>query len=97
MSSNVAQNYPYGSETEEERSAAVERALSAFDGLRDRVAAETTPLGPDPDDDNVEGQRWWTWVCPADRGVGRLHVAGYARDLHAVYTVCDDCGKTFLR
>ena len=29
---------------------------------------------------------------------GFLHAAGYARDLHAVYVVCDgECGKTFLR
>ncbi len=97
MSSNVAQNYPYGSETEEVRAAAVEAALTAFEGLRDKVAAETTPLGPDPEDDNVAEQRWWTWACPVDGGEGRLHVAGYARDLHAVYTVCDRCGKTFLR
>ena len=36
MSSNISQNYPYGSETEAERAAAVERAVAAFDGLRER-------------------------------------------------------------
>ncbi len=92
MSSNVGQNYPYSSETEAERAAAVERALNGTEGLRDKVQSEATALGPLERD-----QRWWTWVCPADGYVGRLHVAGYARDRHAVYVVCDSCGKTFLR
>ena len=30
-------------------------------------------------------------------GGGTFHVAGYARDQHAVYVVCDRCGKTALR
>ena len=92
MTSNVAQNYPYGSETEDERAAAVERALAAFEGLRDKVAAEATPLG-----EPAESGRWWIWVCPADDFTGRLHAAGHARERHAVYTVCDTCGRTFLR
>ena len=92
MSSNIGQNYPYGSETEAQRAAAVERALATFDGLKDRVPAESTPL-PVADRD----QQWWTWVCPVDDFRGRLHVAGYARDRRAVYTVCDTCGRTFLR
>jgi hypothetical protein len=92
VTSNVAQNYPYGSETEAERAAAVERAMATFEGLRDKVAAESTPLG-DPD----EGGRWWVWVCPTDDFTGRLHAAGYGRERHAVYTVCDTCGRTFLR
>ena len=92
MSSNVAQNYPYGSETEAERAAAVARAVSSFEGLGDRIAAEATaPGGPD------EGARWWVWVCPADGFTGRLHVAGHARERHAVYTVCDGCGRSFFR
>ena len=97
MSSNIAQNFPYGSETEDARAVAVEKAFAAFEGLRDKVAAETTPLGDDPQDDNVEGRRWWTWVCPADDFKGRLHVSGYALEKRAVYTVCDTCGKTFIR
>ena len=97
MSSNVAQNYPYSSETEEQRASVVEDVLGRFEGLRDKVAAETTPVGPDPDDDNVAERRWWTWVCPVDDARGRLHVAGYALEKHALYTVCDNCGKTFLR
>ena len=92
MTSNVAQSYPYGSETEAERAAAVERAMSTFEGLRDRVAAEATPLG-EPGD----GGRWWLWVCPTDDFTGRLHAAGHARERHAVYTVCDTCGRSFLR
>ena len=97
MSSNVAQNYPYSSETEDDRAAAVEAALRQFEGLRDKVDAEATPVGPDPDDDNVAERRWWTWVCPADEFKGRLHVYGYALEKHAQYTVCDACGRTFLR
>jgi hypothetical protein len=92
LSSNIAQNYPAGSETEAERAAAMERTLASFPELREKLAAETTPLPP-PEPD----QRWWVWVCPDGDFSGRLHVAGYAREKHAVYTVCDTCGKTFLR
>ena len=92
MTSNVAQNYPYGSETEAERAAAVEAAVERFDGLSDRLAAEATPLG-EPGD----GGRWWVWVCPTGEFTGRLHAAGHARERHALYTVCDDCGRSFLR
>ncbi len=92
MSSNIGQNYPYSQETEPERAAAVERALGTFDGLRDRVATNASPLPPAGRD-----ELWWVWVCPADKGAGRLHVAGYARDRRAVYTVCDHCGASFLR
>lgn len=93
MSSNVGQSYPSGSETAAQRVAAVETTLAAFDGLRDRVAAESTPL-----DDAAERERAWVWVCPAEpEPHGRLHVAGYARDRHALYVVCDTCGRTFLR
>ena len=97
MSSNVSQSYPYTSETEEERAAAIAHAAQAFEGVGDKIAAETTPLGPDPDDDAVPGRRWWVWVCPKDDYVGRLHVAGYALERHGLYTVCDHCGATFLR
>ena len=92
MSSNVAQNFPYGSETEAERVSAVDEALAAFEGLRARVAAEAIPVGQLPPD-----ERWWTWVCPADDLGGRLHVAGYGGERHAIYAVCDRCGRTFLR
>lgn len=97
MSSNVSQNYPYSSETEEERAAAIEAAFAAFEGLRDKVAAESTPLGTVAPADHGARARWWVWVCPRDDFAGRLHVAGYARDRHALYTLCDTCGSTWLR
>ena len=92
MSSNVGQNYPYSSETEPERRAAVEAAFERFEGLRDAVAKETTPLGDVPAD-----QRWFVYVCPDGDFSGRLHAAGYPAERHGLYTVCDTCGKTFLR
>ncbi|MDA8203059.1 MAG: hypothetical protein M0Z49_09905 [Chloroflexi bacterium] len=92
MSSNIGQNYPYTRETGAQRAAAVERAATAFDGLGDRIANEATPLDPTGPD-----ELWWVWACPADGAVGRLHVAGYAREQHAVYAVCDNCGRSFLR
>jgi hypothetical protein len=90
MTSNVGQSYPYSSESETERSAAVAGLTGAKEDLATKVAAETTPLDA--------RDRWWTWKCPTAGCRGILHAAGYARDLHAVYVVCDgSCGKTFLR
>jgi hypothetical protein len=90
VTSNVGQNYPYTSETEAQRSAAIAALVGSKDGLADKLKAETTPV-----DDN---ERWWVWKCPTAGCRGLLHVAGYAKDLHAVYVVCDGtCGKTFLR
>ncbi len=90
MTSNVGQNYPYSSETPGERATHVAAVVEAQRGLADKLAAETTPLD--------ERERWWTWKCPTPNCPGILHAAGYARDLHAVYVVCDGtCGKTFLR
>jgi hypothetical protein len=90
MTSNVGQNYPYSSESEAERAARVVELANARAELRDKIAAETTPLD--------ERDRWWTWKCPSKGCAGILHAAGYARDLHAVYVVCDGtCGKTYLR
>ena len=90
MTSNVGQSYPYSSESEVERSAAVASLTGAKEELATKVAAETTPLDA--------RDRWWTWKCPTAGCRGILHAAGYARDLHAVYVVCDGtCGKTFLR
>ena len=97
MSSNISQNYPYSSETEPERAAAVEAALTRFDGLRDKVAAETTPLGEVRPEDNGAPPRWWVWVCPKDVASARLHVAGYAIERHGIYAVCDTHGDTYLR
>ena len=90
MTSNVGQSYPYSSETESERAMRIGALVESRDGLKDQLAAETTPL-----DDR---ERWWTWKCPSAGCKGILHAAGYARDLHAVFVVCDGtCGKTFLR
>lgn len=90
MTSNVGQNYPYTSETEAERASRVAAVVAARAGLGDTIAAETSALD--------ENDRWWVWKCPTKGCAGLLHVAGYARDLHALYVVCDGtCGKTFLR
>ena len=90
MTSNVGQNYPYSSESESDRAARISTLVGDREGLADKLSAETTPL-----DDR---ERWWTWKCPTKACKGILHAAGYARDLHAVYVVCDgECAKTFLR
>lgn len=90
MTSNVGQNYPYSSETEAERGARIAALVKTRADLADKLSAETTALD--------ERERWWTWKCPTPACPGILHVAGYAKDLHAVYVVCDGtCAKTFLR
>jgi hypothetical protein len=90
VTSNVAQSYPYTSETEAERSAAIAAILATLPDLMTKLAAETTPLDAN--------ERWWVWKCPTTGCPGLLHVAGYAAEKHAVYVVCDGtCGKTFLR
>ena len=96
MSSNVSQNYPYSSESDEDRAAAVEAAFEANDGLEAKVAAETSPLGEPTSGQNGAPVKWWIWVCP-ECVEGRLHVAGFSRDRHGLYTVCDGCGSTFAR
>ena len=89
MTSNVGQNYPYSSESEDERAARIETTLAAREGLRQKVATESIGLPLEP--------RWWVWKCQVKGCTGLLHAAGYARTARAVYTVCDTCGKTFLR
>ncbi len=89
MSSNIGQNYPYSSESEQERAARVAGAFATNEGLAEKVQTEAIALPR-------EG-RWWVWKCPTDGCSGLLHSAGYARDARAVYTVCDTCGKTYLR
>ena len=90
MTSNVGQSYPYSSESEADRSTRIAALVADREGLAEKLAAETTPLDAQ--------ERWWTWKCPTKGCAGILHAAGYARDLHAVYVVCDGtCGKTFLR
>lgn len=96
MSSNVSQSYPYSSESDEERAAVVAEALSGNEGLADRVAGESRPLETVEPGENGAPVKWWIWVCPKCVE-GRLHVAGYAGERHAVYTLCDGCGSTFLR
>ena len=90
MTSNIGQSYPYTSETDAERVERVAAAVAAHPDLEAKVAAETTPVDA--------RERWWVWKCPTSGCPGLLHAAGYARDLHAVFVVCDGtCGKTFLR
>lgn len=90
MTSNVGQNYPYTSETEAERAAAIDSLVTARDDLSDTLASESTPLD--------HNDRWWVWKCPTTGCRGLLHAAGYAVDKHAVFVICDGtCGKTFLR
>ena len=96
MSSNVGQSYPYTSETEDERAAAVAAAVVAFDGLGDRIAKESTALESLPQAEPGRPHRWWVFVCPRQID-GRLHVAGYPLEKHGLYTVCDRCGESFLR
>ena len=90
MTSNVGQSYPYSSEPEADRAARVAALIEAQAPLGEKIAAETTPLDA--------RDRWWTWKCPSKGCAGILHAAGYARDLHAMYVVCDGtCGQTYLR
>jgi len=90
VTSNVGQSYPYTSELEAERAARIAALVGSRDDLAGKLAAETMPL--DAND------HWWVWKCPTRGCAGLLHAAGYARDLHAVYVVCDGtCARTFLR
>jgi hypothetical protein len=90
VTSNVGQNYPYTSETDAEREAAVAALIEGREGLADTLKAESLPLD--------QNDRWWVWKCPTPGCPGLLHAAGYAIEKRAVYTVCDGtCGKTFLR
>ena len=90
MTSNVGQSYPYSSEPEVDRATRVEAAVAVHSELAGRIAAETTPLDAN--------ERWWTWKCPTPGCPGILHAAGYARDLHALFVVCDGrCGQAYLR
>ena len=87
MTSNISQAYPYSSESEVERAAAVAATIAAHPGLDVTIAADSSPLDT--------GDRSWTYHHAGCGGI--LHAAGYARDQHAVYVVCDRCGKTALR
>ena len=87
MTSNISQSYPYSSESEAERAAAIAAAVAAHEGLDATIAADSVPL--DAQD------RWWVWYHGGCGG--HLHAAGYARERHAMYAACDRCGKTALR
>jgi hypothetical protein len=90
VTSNVGQSYPYTSESEAERAAAIAALLETREGLADKLKAETTPLDETP--------RRWVYKCPTKGCAGLLHAAGYAAEKRAVYVVCDgSCAKTFLR
>jgi hypothetical protein len=90
VTSNVAQNYPYTSESESQRAGVLAQLVADRDGLAAKIAEEASPVDAN--------ERWWVWKCPTPGCEGLLHVAGYARDLHALYVVCDgSCAKTFLR
>ncbi len=92
----MSQSYPYASETEAERSAAIAAATEKFGGLADTIADGSDPL-PDPGPAQPgQPHRSWVFVCPK-HVTGRLHVAGYARERHALFTVCDEGGETYLR
>jgi len=96
VSSNVGQNYPYSSETEGQRSAAVATAVAKFGDLGERIARESTSLEPLPPAEPGRPHLWWVFVCP-QHIEGRLHVAGYPLEKHGLYTVCDLDGQSFLR
>jgi hypothetical protein len=96
VSSNVSQNYPYSSESDEQREAALKAAVEANEGLAERIASESKPLGEVEPAENGAPVKWWTWVCPKCVD-GRLHVAGYLLDRHGLYVVCDGCGSTLAR
>lgn len=90
MTSNISQGYPYSSETEADRASAVAAVLAQREDLAKKLAEEARPLDAN--------NRWWVYKCPSKGCAGRLHVAGYAAEKHAVVTVCDGtCGKSFLK
>ncbi len=93
MSSNIGQNYPYGSETESQRAAAVEHASGAFDGLGARIAAEATPLAGRPAGPTTGGCGPVPPTAPSEDSTWRATHASATR----IFTVCDNCGKSFLR
>jgi hypothetical protein len=89
LASNIAQNYPYSSESEQERATAIARALAGNASLAEKVKAESLEPGSEP--------RWWVWKCTTPDCAGLLHTAGFARNARGVYALCDTCGQTYLR
>jgi hypothetical protein len=96
LTSNVAQSYPYTSETDNERASAVARAIERFAGLGEKINTESQPLVDSGPEEAGRPVRSWVFVCPKHVD-GRLHVCGFARERHALYTVCDEGGETYLR
>jgi hypothetical protein len=96
LTSNVAQSYPYTTETEADRAATIERAVASFSGLGDKIATEADPLADEGREEPGRPHRSWVFVCPIHIN-GRLHVAGYAKERRALYTVCDEGGESYLR
>jgi hypothetical protein len=96
LTSNIAQSYPYTTETDADRAAAIERAVAQFGGLGEKIAAEAEPFGDLGPDEPGRPHRSWVFVCPTHIN-GRLHVAGFARERHGLYAVCDEGGETYLR
>jgi hypothetical protein len=96
VSSNTGQNYTYSCASEDERAAVIARLSGSFADLADRIGKETTALETLPAAEPGAPHRWWVFVCPQHVD-GRLHVAGYALEKHALYTVCDMGGESFLR
>ena len=81
MTSNVGQNYPYTSETEAERAAAIAALVARATGLAAKLAAETTPL---------DDERALVGLEVPDAGLpGPPPRRGYALEKHAVFVVCD--------
>jgi hypothetical protein len=89
LASNIAQNYPYSSESEQERAAAVARTFAGKEGLAEKAKAESLEPGREP--------RWWVWKCTTPGCPGLLHTVGFARNARGVYTLCDTCDQTCLR
>jgi hypothetical protein len=89
VSSNIAQNYPYSSESEQERATAIAGALAGNAGLAENVKAESIEPGSEP--------RWWVWKCTTPDCAGLLHTAGFLRNARGVYALCDTCGHTYFR
>jgi hypothetical protein len=90
VTSNIGQSYPYTSESEADRAAAIAALVETREGLADKLKAETTPLD--------EAPSRWVYKCPTKGCAGLLHTAGYAAEKRAVFVVCDGtCAKTFLR
>jgi hypothetical protein len=96
LTSNVSQSYPYSSETDAERESAIAAAVGKFPALADAIKADSQPLPDEGPAEPGQPRRTWVFVCPQHVS-GRLHVAGYAREKHALFTFCDEGGETYLR